>query len=63
MAFAYPYGDVDPVVQHLIGACGYTFGLTCFPGLCTFKDTPLALPRQEIVDTDELADFVTKLSW
>jgi len=35
-AFAYPYGDVDQVVQHLIGACGYVFGLSCRSGLSSF---------------------------
>ncbi|PSB45447.1 glycosyl transferase family 2 [Cyanosarcina cf. burmensis CCALA 770] len=61
-AFAYPYGDTDPVVQHLIGACGYVFGLSCKPGLSSFHDSLLALSRIEITGTDSLRDFVAKVS-
>jgi peptidoglycan/xylan/chitin deacetylase (PgdA/CDA1 family)/SAM-dependent methyltransferase len=61
-AFAYPYGDVDPVVQHLVGACGYTFGLSCHPRLSRLYDDLLALPRIEVTGLDSLADLVTKLS-
>lgn len=61
-AFAYPYGDADRVVQHLIGACGYVFGLSCRPGLSSFQDSLLALPRIEVTGSDGLNEFVTKLS-
>jgi peptidoglycan/xylan/chitin deacetylase (PgdA/CDA1 family) len=61
-AFAYPYGDVDPVVQHLIGACGYTFGLSCRPGSSGFQDTLLALPRIEVTGSDSLPEFTAKLN-
>ncbi|WP_341528430.1 trifunctional glycosyltransferase/class I SAM-dependent methyltransferase/polysaccharide deacetylase [Nostoc sp. UHCC 0302] len=61
-AFAYPYGDTDSVVQHLIGACGYTFGLSCKSGLSHFHDSLLALPRIEIVGTDGLPEFIAKLN-
>lgn len=61
-AFAYPYGDVDPVVQHLIGACGYTFGLSCRPGLSRFQDALLALPRIEVTGSDSLQEFVARLN-
>ena len=60
-AFAYPYGDTDQVVQHLIGACGYVFGLSCRPGLSRFQDPLLALPRIEVAGSDGLQEFVTKL--
>jgi peptidoglycan/xylan/chitin deacetylase (PgdA/CDA1 family) len=61
-AFAYPFGDEDRVVQHLIGACGYIFGLTCRPGLSGLWDPLLALPRIEITGSDSARDFVTKLN-
>jgi peptidoglycan/xylan/chitin deacetylase (PgdA/CDA1 family) len=61
-AFAYPYGDQDDVVQHLLGACGYVFGLSCKPGLSRFQDSLLALPRIEITGYDGLQEFVAKLN-
>jgi peptidoglycan/xylan/chitin deacetylase (PgdA/CDA1 family) len=61
-AFAYPYGDTDQVVQHLIGACGYRFGLSCRPGLSRFEDSLLALPRIEVTGADRFQDFIAKLS-
>jgi peptidoglycan/xylan/chitin deacetylase (PgdA/CDA1 family) len=59
---AYPYGDVDPVVQHLIGACGYTTGLSCRSGHSSFQDSPLLLPRIEVEGSTSLQEFVKKLS-
>lgn len=59
--FAYPYGDVDMVVQHLIGACGYTFGVSCRNDLCGFHDPLLALPRIEVLNSDGLQNFKLKL--
>lgn len=61
-AFAYPYGDTDSAVQHLIGACGYTFGLSCKSGFSRFQDSLLALPRIEIAGTDNLPEFIAKLN-
>ncbi len=61
-AFAYPYGDTDRVVQHLIGACGYVFGLSCRSGLSSFQESLLALPRIEVCGFDSLQEFVAKLS-
>jgi peptidoglycan/xylan/chitin deacetylase (PgdA/CDA1 family)/GT2 family glycosyltransferase/2-polyprenyl-3-methyl-5-hydroxy-6-metoxy-1,4-benzoquinol methylase len=60
-AFAYPYGDTDQVVQHLIGACGYIFGLSCQNGLSRFEDSLLALPRIEVTCADRFQNFVAKL--
>jgi hypothetical protein len=61
-AFAYPYGDTDRVVQHLIGACGYILGLSCRPGLSRFEDSLLALPRIEVIGSDRFQEFIVKLS-
>jgi peptidoglycan/xylan/chitin deacetylase (PgdA/CDA1 family) len=60
-AFAYPYGDVDSVVQHLIGACGYVFGLSCEPGLSAFQDHLLMLPRIEVTGSCSMGEFVSQL--
>lgn len=59
--FAYPYGDVDEVVQHLIGACGYTFGLSCNHDLCSFYDNLLLLPRIEVMGSDSIQNFIEKM--
>lgn len=61
--FAYPYGDFDPVVQHLIGACGYTYGLSCLSGVNGLNDNLLTLRRIDLMSSDSLSDFATKLSY
>jgi len=60
-AFAYPYGAEDRVVQHLIGACGYIYGLSCRPELSRFHDRLLEIPRIEVIGSDTLEQFVSKL--
>ncbi|MFH1679559.1 MAG: glycosyltransferase [Candidatus Eisenbacteria bacterium] len=60
-AFAYPYGDHDAVVRHLIGACGYVYGLTCDRDFCRYSHPLLALPRIEVeggLTIDEFAPLV-----
>jgi peptidoglycan/xylan/chitin deacetylase (PgdA/CDA1 family) len=61
-AIAYPYGDFDDPVAHVMGACGYLYGLSCRHGRARFGDSLLALPRIEIEGTDRLRDFVAKLA-
>lgn len=61
-AFAYPEGEVDLVVKHLIGACGYIFGLSCRSRRSSFQDSLLELPRIEIESSDSLQDFIVKLN-
>jgi peptidoglycan/xylan/chitin deacetylase (PgdA/CDA1 family) len=60
-AFAYPYGDTDPVVEHLVGASGFQIGLTCRSGPAGPRDSALALPRIEVGGDDDLASFIGKL--
>jgi peptidoglycan/xylan/chitin deacetylase (PgdA/CDA1 family) len=60
-AIAYPYGDQDRAVQHLTGACGYTYGLSCRPGTCRFQDSLLELPRIEVMGGMPLEGFVASL--
>ncbi|RPJ84525.1 MAG: polysaccharide deacetylase family protein [Acidobacteria bacterium] len=57
-AFAYPHGAQDQIVQHLIGACGYVFGLSCEFRLSSFFDSLLGLPRIEVKGSDTLEGFV-----
>lgn len=60
--FAYPYGDSDACVQHLVGACGYTFGLQGGSRLSRLSDDLLRLPRVEILGTDGIQEFANKLT-
>lgn len=60
-AIAYPYGDHDAVVRHLVGAAGLQIGLTSETRHSHVGDEPLALPRIEIEGTDRLEDLVRKL--
>ncbi|MEG5019236.1 MULTISPECIES: sulfotransferase [unclassified Microcoleus] len=46
--FAYPYGDVDPIVAHLIGASGYIFGVSYRSNFSSFDDALLSLPRIKV---------------
>jgi peptidoglycan/xylan/chitin deacetylase (PgdA/CDA1 family) len=47
-SIAYPSGDQDPVVEHLMGGCGYRFGLTCRPEVGRYTDALLDLPRLNV---------------
>jgi peptidoglycan/xylan/chitin deacetylase (PgdA/CDA1 family) len=60
--FAYPHGAEDRVVHHLIGGCGYIFGLSSRYGLSEFDDPLLSLPRIEVTGKDSLKDFMNKLN-
>jgi peptidoglycan/xylan/chitin deacetylase (PgdA/CDA1 family) len=60
-AIAYPYGDVDPIVSHLAGACGYLFGLTCVSTAALYSHSFLSLPRIEVSGADTLHRFVWKI--
>ncbi|MEZ2302362.1 MAG: sulfotransferase [Microcoleus sp.] len=46
--FAYPYGSVDQIVEHLIGAIGYTFGVGYGSRFSSFADSLLSLPRMQV---------------
>jgi len=61
MSFAYPLGSEDSVVQHLISACGYIYGLTAHGGRAGLSDPLLGLPRIEIIGSDGFKDFVEKI--
>jgi peptidoglycan/xylan/chitin deacetylase (PgdA/CDA1 family) len=59
--FAYPYGDTDEVVQHLVGAVGYVAGLSSRTGAATLDDSPLSLPRIEVAGGNTVDDLAAKL--
>jgi len=52
--FAYPYGDFDPIVAHLIGASGYTFGVSYRSRFSSFDDALLSLPRLQLTAENTL---------
>jgi len=52
--FAYPYGDFDPIVAHLIGASGYTFGVSYTSSFSSFDDALLSLPRLQVTAENTL---------
>jgi len=60
-SFAYPYGDSDPVIEHLVAGCGFQAGFTCRSAHARFADPLMALPRIEISGDDDLTAFITKL--
>src|SRR5919199_819613 len=52
--FAYPYGDFDSIVAHLIGATGYTFGVSYRSSFSSFDDALLSLPRLQVTAENTL---------
>lgn len=46
--FAYPYGSVDKIVENLVGATGYTYGVSCESKFSNFEDSLLSLPRMQV---------------
>ncbi|MEG3941724.1 sulfotransferase [Microcoleus sp. S36b_A3] len=52
--FAYPYGDVDKIVEHLIGATGYTFGVSYRSKFSSLDDSLMSLPRIQITKENPL---------
>jgi hypothetical protein len=49
------------VVRHVVGACGYLYGLTCRTARSGLWDSLLGLPRIEISGAYRFADFVAQL--
>ncbi len=60
--FAYPYGDTDSVIAHLIGGCGYTLGFSGENKFSIFTDDTMRLPRIEVEGSLQLKEFIAKLS-
>jgi peptidoglycan/xylan/chitin deacetylase (PgdA/CDA1 family) len=52
--FAYPYGSVDPIVEHLVGAIGYTFGVSYGSEFSILDHSLLSLPRIQVTAENAL---------
>jgi peptidoglycan/xylan/chitin deacetylase (PgdA/CDA1 family) len=52
--FAYPYGSVDPIVEHLVGAIGYNFGVSYGSEFSIFDHSLLSLPRIQVTAENAL---------
>jgi peptidoglycan/xylan/chitin deacetylase (PgdA/CDA1 family) len=46
--FAYPYGNVDKIVEKLVRAIGYTYGVSYESKFSNFEDSLLSLPRIQV---------------
>ena len=58
---AYPYGAHNDLVRHAMEGCGFGCAVTTDPGLSRLGDDHFGLPRQEILGTDQMDDFISKL--
>lgn len=61
IAFCYPYGVYDRLVERVLPTCGYEFAFTCDPAAATLQHNPLRLPRIEIMGSDDVPSFAAKL--
>ncbi|TAG97326.1 MAG: polysaccharide deacetylase [Oscillatoriales cyanobacterium] len=52
--FAYPYGNVDKIVEKLVGAIGYTYGVSYESKFSNFEDSLLSLPRIQVTTENAL---------
>ena len=60
-AFAYPFGDADGAVAHLLGACGYSVAFTTRAGRNRLTTHLLELHRIAVDGTATLDDFAEQL--
>lgn len=61
-AFSYPYGDVDPAVSHLVGACGFSYAVTTRESRAASAGSMLELPRLTVLGTESHDAFVRMLA-
>lgn len=52
--FAYPYGNVDKIVENLVRAIGYTYGVSYESKFSNFEDSLLSLPRMQVTTENAL---------
>ncbi|MFS8120339.1 MAG: polysaccharide deacetylase family protein, partial [Microcoleus sp.] len=52
--FAYPYGNVDKMVEKLVRAIGYTYGVSYESKFSNFEDSLLSLPRMQVTTENAL---------
>ena len=61
-SFAYPFGDHDPAIRHLVGACGYDQGFGCFPAdRAPLNGDLMNQPRIEILGDHDMTQFIAGL--
>jgi peptidoglycan/xylan/chitin deacetylase (PgdA/CDA1 family) len=61
-AFAYPFGDHDPAIRHLVGACGYDQGFGCFPAdRASLNGDLMNQPRIEVLGDHDMTQFIAGL--
>jgi peptidoglycan/xylan/chitin deacetylase (PgdA/CDA1 family) len=60
---AYPYGDFDQRVRDLAGQAGYKTACSTRVGLNRYGDDPLALKRISVIDLDQSAHFLRKITF
>ena len=61
-AFAYPFGDHDPAIRHLVGACGYDQGFGCFPAdRSPLNGDLMNQPRIEVLGNHDMTQFIAGL--
>ncbi|MFO1146984.1 MAG: polysaccharide deacetylase family protein [Alsobacter sp.] len=61
LAFCYPYGVYDRMVERLLPVLGYQAAFTCDPGAATLGRNPLRYPRIEVMGSHGLDGFVACL--
>jgi peptidoglycan/xylan/chitin deacetylase (PgdA/CDA1 family) len=60
-SIAYPSGAVDEVARQAMRAAGHRIGLETAEGYASVWDDPMAVPRIEVTNSDDVASFVAKL--
>ena len=60
-SIAYPFGDTDPVLQQIVGTCGYRFGVSCRCAIAQPTDDLLELPRIGVGGLDDFHTVIERL--
>jgi peptidoglycan/xylan/chitin deacetylase (PgdA/CDA1 family) len=61
-AFCYPSGFVESRERNLVERAGFSYGITCEPGLNTASTDPYLVHRVQIEGTDSLRGFAAKVA-
>lgn len=59
-SFAYPYGDENKEVRHIVKAVGYSNAVTTRRGRATSQDNAFELPRHSVRRNDSAFHFLLK---
>jgi peptidoglycan/xylan/chitin deacetylase (PgdA/CDA1 family) len=60
-AIALPFGNHNQRVIRTLRTCGYEIGFTTHDAVASIRMDPMILPRLEIMGTDDLAAFASKI--